>query len=73
MPLSKQPQQKAIENQSDRPTPSLQFMGPIAPDADVRSVEPDATAAETTVDLDEMEFSPERPGPAWMWTFGIGG
>ncbi len=74
MRLSKQPNLTVVESESDRPFLSQQLTEPTASFAEQpEPTQPDSTAIASSPALTNSEFSQERPGPAWMWEFGVMG
>ncbi|MEM6839765.1 MAG: hypothetical protein AAF609_23375 [Cyanobacteria bacterium P01_C01_bin.120] len=73
MPLNQQPQPTVIENQDDCPSCYLPHTkSPERPAETPAALEKESAIAPAH-DLTDAEFSPERPGPAWMWEFGVMG
>ena len=73
MTLSQQCQPTVIENQGDRPYSPLQLIEPSVASIQAPEMSEQDQAISPSPTLTDTEFSPDRPGPAWMWEFGVMG
>ncbi|NEQ47269.1 MAG: hypothetical protein F6K00_28510 [Leptolyngbya sp. SIOISBB] len=74
MRLANQPHLPVVEPEGDLPALPQQPTEPTASLTEQpESKQPDPTAIASSPALTDSEFSPERPGPAWMWEFGVMG
>ncbi|MEM9118655.1 MAG: hypothetical protein AAGD09_12340 [Cyanobacteria bacterium P01_F01_bin.56] len=74
MRLGPQSNLKTVESEGDRLPLPQPLTAPTASLAEQpKPTQPDPAAIAPSPVLDDSEFSPERPGPAWMWEFGIMG
>ena len=73
MTLSQQRQPTVIENQGDRPYSSLQLIEPSVASIQAPEMPEQDQEIAPALALADAEFLPDRPGPAWMWEFGVMG